>query len=73
MSIFLLERSLDMFLLIFIFRFVDISVDVRVECIKRCKEFLKNHPDLVTDISGEFENILETSFCDHCVHPTSTL
>ena len=48
-------------------------MDVRVECIKRCKEFLKNHPDLVTDIGGEFENILETSFCDHCVHSTSTL
>ena len=57
----------------FIFRFVDISVDVRVECIKRCKEFLKNHPDLVADIGGEFENILETSFCDHYVHSTSTL
>lgn len=34
-------------------RFVDISVDVRVECIKRCKEFLKNHPDLVADISDK--------------------
>lgn len=34
-------------------RFVDISVDVRVECIKRCKEFLKNHPDLVTDIGDK--------------------
>ena len=35
-------------------RFVDISVDVRVECVKRAKEFLKYHPDLVTDVTGDF-------------------
>ena len=35
-------------------RFVDISVDVRVECVKRAKEFLKHHPDLVTDVTGDF-------------------
>ena len=34
-------------------RFVDISVDVRVECVKRAKEFLKYHPDLVTDVTGD--------------------
>lgn len=34
-------------------RFVDISVDVRVECVKRAKEFLKHHPDLVTDVTDK--------------------
>ena len=36
---------------------MDIVVDVRVECVKRAKEFLRHHPDLVADISGELENI----------------
>ena len=39
---------------LFLDRFVDISVDVRVECVKRAKEFLKHHPDLVTDVTGDF-------------------
>ena len=39
---------------LFLDRFVDINVDVRVECVKRAKEFLKYHPDLVTDVTGEF-------------------
>lgn len=38
---------------LFLDRFVDISVDVRVECVKRAKEFLKYHPDLVTDVTGD--------------------
>ena len=33
-------------------RFVDISVDVRVECIKRAKEFLQHHPVLASDLAG---------------------
>ena len=37
----------------FFFRFVDVSVEVRVECIKRAKEFLQYHPDLVDDLTGE--------------------
>lgn len=32
---------------------MDISVDVRVECVKRAKEFLKYHPDLVTDVTDK--------------------
>lgn len=34
-------------------RFVDISVDVRVECIKKAKEFLQHHPDLAGDLAGK--------------------
>ncbi len=46
--------SLEQFLF---FRFVDINVDVRVECIKRAKEFLQYHPDLAADLTGELDNI----------------
>ncbi|KAL9973177.1 hypothetical protein ACROYT_G019595 [Oculina patagonica] len=34
-------------------RFVDINVDVRVECIKRAKEFLQYHPDLAADLTDK--------------------
>ncbi|XP_015769541.1 PREDICTED: sister chromatid cohesion protein PDS5 homolog A-B-like [Acropora digitifera] len=34
-------------------RFVDISVDVRVECIKRAKEFLQHHPVLASDLADK--------------------
>ncbi|KAJ7363327.1 Sister chromatid cohesion protein PDS5 A [Desmophyllum pertusum] len=34
-------------------RFVDISVDVRLECIKRTKEFLQFQPDLVDDLTDK--------------------
>lgn len=34
-------------------RFVDISVDVRIECIKRAKEFLRYHPGLAADITDK--------------------
>ena len=38
---------------LFCCRFVDISIDVRVECIKRAKEFLQHHPDLAADLAGK--------------------
>ena len=41
------------------FRFVDVSVEVRVECIKRAKEFLQYHPDLVADLTGELQSFKE--------------
>lgn len=43
----------------FFSRFVDVSVDVRVECIKRAKEFLQHHPDLAADLTGELESCRE--------------
>jgi len=41
------------------FRFVDVSVEVRVECVKRAKEFLQYHPDLVADLTGELQSFRE--------------
>lgn len=34
-------------------RFVDISVDIRVECIKRARDFLQHHPDLGSDLADK--------------------
>lgn len=50
-SIIILGTFSNKLLLVFI-RFVDISVDVRVECIKRAKEFLQHHPVLASDLAG---------------------
>jgi len=36
---------------------VDVSVDVRVECIRRAKEFLQYHPDLAADLIGELWSV----------------
>lgn len=57
---------------LFLDRFVDISVDVRVECVKRAKEFLKYHPDLVTDVTGDFFWLI-CYFLNTTVHNTMKL
>ena len=38
--------------LMFYTRFVDIDIDVRVECIKHAKFFFQYHPELVGEITG---------------------
>ena len=35
------------------FRFVDVSIDVRLECVRQAKQLLMLHPTIVSDVSGK--------------------
>ena len=39
---------------------MDVSVEIRVECIRRAKAFLQYHPDLTADLTGELWSVRES-------------